>query len=148
METNMPARSRGSDSQMGNESRYPTYGNPHVTPQRWNDAQYGAAFLVFAGALNGRPFGLVVEDGIDKAALLSAGWSYSEDILVRAALDLFDPGCVQDHGQTPAAAWEILYRLDAGQRSWLEKAGAVIRGEATALAFLATDPGVSHGGER
>lgn len=107
----------------------PTFGNPHVA-DRWLSGHYAAAFVAFeALGKGGAPFAYVCEDGIDKVALLEAAgvWSYSEQILVKAALDLFDPGCVAKLGHTPANSYEILVRLDRRQREALLTAARLAR---------------------
>jgi hypothetical protein len=41
----------------------PNYGNPHVTVERWNDSQYGAAFYLFTR--EPRAFEYVIREGLD-----------------------------------------------------------------------------------
>src|SRR5690606_41259009 len=59
-------------------------------------------------------FKYVHHDGIDKEGLLaeSRAWSHGEQVLVKIALDLFDPGCVVSAGHPPAGWGEVAYLLD------------------------------------
>src|SRR5690606_27442401 len=78
--------------------------NVHVTAERWRDPQYAAAFYVFSrmrfSDKRRACFARVESAGIDKAGLLeeARAWSHGERVLVKIALDLFDPGCVAAAG--------------------------------------------------
>lgn len=108
--------------------KMPTYGNRHVTADRWSNPQYGAAFYLFTRVP--RAFGFVTDAGIEKAALLQASgtWSHGEQILVRVALDLFDPGCVRARGYRDASVGEIVGVLDADSLQVVLTAMQIARG--------------------
>jgi hypothetical protein len=82
------------------------------TPHGWSrkrrtDPQYAAAAIIFDEVPAAWQY--CVDGGVHKAELLEASgvWSHGEQILVRVALDLFDPGCVLRCGHTPAHMGEI-----------------------------------------
>ena len=92
--------------------------NVHVTAERWRDPQYAAAFYVFSrmrfSDKRRACFARVESAGIDKAGLLedARAWSHGERVLVKIALDLFDPGCVAAAGHAPAGWGEAANVLD------------------------------------
>ena len=99
----------------------PHNGNPHITPARRQDSQYGAALYVFDAI--GRGHDCVIAEGIDKEGLLraSGAWAHGEQVLIRIALDLFDRGCVRGNGFTPASIGEMVDVLDpSGFRTAVE----------------------------
>jgi hypothetical protein len=117
----------------------PNYGNPHVTPQRWSDAQYGAALYLFTR--EARAFRYVTGDGIDKDGLLRAcrAWSTSEAIIIKVAMELFDPGCVRSSGYGDATVGEIVSWLDATSFIAVVNAMQIARGEKSAIEVLAAE---------
>lgn len=86
--------------------------NKYITPERLSDRRYGAAIRLFDAIRRGHSY--VERYGIDKERLLrdSRKWSDGEKIVVKVALDLFDPGCVAANGYVPAHAGEIVGVLD------------------------------------
>jgi hypothetical protein len=83
-----------------------------IVPTRWQrerklSSQYGAAALVFDFVP--RCWAFCDDHGVRKGDLLEAAraWSHGEQILIKVALDLFDPGCVRQNGHVPADAGEI-----------------------------------------
>lgn len=117
----------------------PTFGNAAVTRSRWEDPQYGAAFYLFAH--EPRAFDYVTPDGIEKETLLAAArtWSTTEQILIKVALDLFDPMCVRDAGFQDASAGEIAGSLDGAQFRAVVKAIQIARGSLSALDQITAD---------
>lgn len=104
------------------------YDNPHVVSW-YNDANHIAAFVVFEALRRGEePFQYVTRDGLDTAGLLDAcrTWSPTQQILLKAGLDLFDPGCVAALGHTVANAYEILVLLDLRQQKALLRAARLV----------------------
>ena len=111
----------------------------HATTSRWNDPQYGAAFYIFSSF----PDPSVCEfcwrhvdsGGIETQKLLeaTAPWSHGERLLVKAAVDLFQPGGVQRFGHRPANLGEIANTLDDEQLQVVLNALKVVRGEVRAL---------------
>lgn len=109
--------------------------NPHVTAERWHDQQYAAAFYIFS-QLRWRDkraacFAHVVEHGIEKAKLLKVirAWSHGEQVLVKIALDLFDPGCVKENRGRPVDFGEAANILDAENLETVFNAVRIARGE-------------------
>ena len=87
--------------------------NKYITPERLSDPQYGAAIRLFNAV--GRGHAYVEKFGIDKERLLSDSrkWSTGEQIVVKVALDIFEPGCVTAYGYVPANVGEIVGTLDS-----------------------------------
>jgi len=86
-------------------------------PQAWQvkrrrDSQYAAAARIFD--FIARCWAYADDDGVRKQDLLdtAGAWSQGEYILVRIALDLYDPGCVIEHGHSSANVGEIAGALD------------------------------------
>ena len=102
--------------------------NPHITPARLRDSQYAALFYVFDKLGRGHRF--VVAEGINKAALLkeSGTWSRGEQIMIKIALDLFDPGCVAENGYKPAGWGEAAAVLDGANLRTVIEAMHIVRG--------------------
>ncbi len=104
-------------------------------PARWApyaaaDRQHAAAAVLFEKVHRAWAY---CDDhgGIDKKALLDSAvlkWSDGELILVKSALDLFDPGCVSRAGYRPAHAGEIARVLDDGFYAAYLEALAIARG--------------------
>jgi hypothetical protein len=102
--------------------------NTYMTAERWRDGQYGAAFHIFMKIGRGTEY--VVGAGIEKAALLEAAgrWSHGEQIMVKVALDLFDPGCVAANGHRPANVGDLAGVLDSGNFKTVVEAIQISRG--------------------
>jgi hypothetical protein len=86
--------------------------NPHITAERRRNPQYAGALHIFDKL--GRGHAQIVERGIDASSLLSASetWSSSERIMMRIALDLFNPRVVQACGYAPTTFGEAVDVLD------------------------------------
>lgn len=112
--------------------------SPHATDYRWNSPQYGAAFYIFASmrdpSVRDVCWSHVVRGGIETAALLSTAqsWSHGEFILAKVAVDLFQPGGVEERGHTPAHVGELVGALDDGYLAVVLNAMAIARGSAKA----------------
>ena len=110
--------------------------NPYVSIDRWRDQQYGAAFYLFAclrwADKRRSCFSFVVSGGIEKGKLLRTirPWSHGEQILVKVALDLFDPGCVKENRGKPVDFGEAASVLDSGHIQHVINAVHIARGEA------------------
>lgn len=110
---------------------------PHLTQREWRDRQWGACLYLFHTMRNPEHeracFGHV-GPGIDKARLmnLASTWSRSEYLMIRLALDLFDPGCVVEYGHPPAAIGECIAVLDDENLFRYRTALAIAKGELTA----------------
>lgn len=120
---------------------FPFYRPPHVTQHEWLDRQWGAALFVFHSMRNPdieRACFDHVGPGIDKAGLLelASSWARSEYLMIRLALDLFDPGCVVEHGHRPPAVGECVEVLDEENLARLRMALAIATGELTAVEAL------------
>jgi hypothetical protein len=107
------------------------------------DQQYAAAYYLFTclrwPEKRRAVFGYVIEYGIDKAGLLKAirPWSHGEQILVKVALDLFDPGCVKALRHKPAGFGEAVNVLDDEHIDEIITAIRIARGE---IRFTPTSP--------
>jgi hypothetical protein len=86
--------------------------NPHITPDRRRNPQYAAAFHIFDTLGMGHSY--VGAEGINAKTLLrdSEVWSSSERIMVRIALELFNPKAVTAFGYTSATFGEAIEVLD------------------------------------
>jgi hypothetical protein len=75
--------------------------------KRRSDPQYAAAAIIFDKVPCAWQY--CVDGGVHKAMLLEASsvLSHGEQILIKVALDLFDPGCVVRCGHAPAHMGEI-----------------------------------------
>lgn len=78
--------------------------NLFIIEGRRNDPQYAAAIHLFHAIGRGHEY--IVQGGIDNEQLLedSRAWSHGEQIVIKIALDLFDPGCVPASG-AKSAGW-------------------------------------------
>ena len=101
---------------------------PHITPERRRDPQYAAAIHIFDKLGWGHRY--IVPEGIDKAGLLRAlrGSSHGEQIMMKVALDLFDPGCVAAHGCEPAGWGKATAVLDPSNLKIIIEAMHIVRG--------------------
>lgn len=94
------------------QDRSTMQGRPPAIPASWQrkrlgSEQYAAAAFIFD--FLPRAWSFTDDGGVRKAELLDAAraWSHGEQILIKSALDLYDPGCVEYHGHTPAGVGEI-----------------------------------------
>jgi hypothetical protein len=76
--------------------------------KRLYDRQYAAAAQVFD--LLPAAWAYCNKDGVLKKSLLdaSAEWSHGEQVLIKVALDLYDPGCVRGNGHETADIGEVV----------------------------------------
>jgi len=112
--------------------------NPHVTEYRLRDPQYGAAIWLLARIGPGTAK-FFCDEGIEIAALLevSGAWSHGEQVMVRIALDLFFPGCVEANDHPPAGWGEAAGVLDTSNMQRVYGAIRIARGETDIARLLA-----------
>jgi hypothetical protein len=101
---------------------------PTWAVRRQCDPQYAAAAVLFDRVPLAWEYCL--DYGVKKAELLEAAvrtLSHGEEVLIKVALDLFHPGCVQRCGHTPASVGEIIAILDSSGYRAFCKALTIVR---------------------
>lgn len=99
------------------------------------DRQYAAAYFLLSrlrwDEKRHAAFSYITENGIEKGKLLRAirAWSHGEQIIVKVALDLFDPGCVRQNRARVPDVGEIAGVLDSGHMRDVIGAIRIARGE-------------------
>lgn len=101
-----------------------------------SDRQYAAALFLFACLRwpdkRRACFDQMSLYGIEKGKLLRQirAWSHGEQVLIKVALDLFDPGCVRNFRHRPAGFGEAVSVLDSGHMDDVITAMRIARGHA------------------